>query len=70
MALILRRRGEHYRLAANFGFPLEYETFLKNLSISPGRSTVTGRVAQEGRTIHVLDIAADPEYTCRSVQAR
>ena len=62
MALILRRQGEHYRLAANFGFPFEYETFLKNLSISPGRSTVTARVAQEGRTIHVLDITADREY--------
>src|SRR5262249_15473592 len=62
MALILRREGEVYRLAANFGFSPEYEAFLKDVSISPGRGTVTGRVALEGRVVHIEDIATDPEY--------
>jgi GAF domain-containing protein len=62
MALILRREGEVYRLAANFGFSPEYEAFLKGVSISPGRGTVTARVALEGRVVHVEDITIDPEY--------
>jgi signal transduction histidine kinase len=62
MALILRREGEVYRLAANFGFSPEYEAFLKGVSISPGRGTVTARVALERRVVHVEDITTDPEY--------
>jgi GAF domain-containing protein/CheY-like chemotaxis protein len=62
MALILRREGEVYRLAANFGFSPEYEAFLKDVSISPGRGTVTARVALEGRVVHIEDITTDPEY--------
>ena len=62
MALILRREGEVYRLAANFGFSPEYEAFLKKVSISPGRGTVTARVALEGRVVHIEDITTDPEY--------
>jgi hypothetical protein len=61
MSLILRREGEVYRLAANFGFSPEYEAFLKGVSISPGRGTVTARVALEGRVVHVEDITTDPE---------
>jgi GAF domain-containing protein/DNA-binding response OmpR family regulator len=66
MALILRREGEAYRLAANFGFSPEYEAFLKerhsSMPISPGRGTVTARVALEGRVVHIEDITTDPEY--------
>src|SRR5262249_29937133 len=62
MAFIFRREGEFYRLAANSGFSPEYERFVKTLSISPGRGTVTGRTALEGRIVHITDITADPEY--------
>jgi signal transduction histidine kinase/putative methionine-R-sulfoxide reductase with GAF domain len=62
MAFIFRREGEVYRLAANSGFSPEYEAFVKDLSISPGRGTVTARTALEGRIVHITDITADPEY--------
>ena len=32
-------------------------------AIAPGRGTLTGRVAIEGRTVQIIDTAADPEYT-------
>src|SRR5262245_42302154 len=62
MAFIFRREGEFYRLAANSGFSPEYERFVKNLSISPGRGSVTGRTALEGRVVHITDMTDDPEY--------
>jgi GAF domain-containing protein len=62
MALIYRREGDVYRLAANRGFPIAYEEFARQLSLSPGRASVTQRAALECRVSHVADITADPEY--------
>jgi GAF domain-containing protein len=62
MAFIFRREGEVYRVASNFGFPAEYEDFLRDLSLAPGRATVTGRVAIEGHAVQVADVTADPDY--------
>jgi two-component system, NtrC family, sensor kinase len=62
MAFIMRREGEVYRAAANFGFSSEYETFLKGLSLAPGRNTMTGRVALEGHAVQIEDVTADPDY--------
>jgi two-component system NtrC family sensor kinase len=63
MAFILRRDGEVYRAASAVGFPPEYQVFLEAHPITPGRSTITGRVALEGRTVQIADVAADPDYT-------
>ena len=63
MAFILRRDGEVYRGAAAVGFPPEYQVFLEAHPITPGRGTITGRVALEGRTVQIADVAADPDYT-------
>ena len=62
MALIYRREGDVYRLAANWGFPIAYEEFVRQLSLSPSRASVTQRAALECRVSHVADITADPEY--------
>ena len=62
MALIYRREGDVYRLAANRGFPIAYEEFARQLSLSPSRASVTQRAALECRVSHVADITADPEY--------
>jgi GAF domain-containing protein len=40
----------------------EYFSFLQQRSFAPDRGTVTGRVALEGRVVHIPDIAADPDY--------
>jgi signal transduction histidine kinase len=63
MAFIHRRDGEMYRPAAWLGFPPQFADYLDAHPLTPGRSSITGRVALEGRVIHVADVAADPEYT-------
>jgi signal transduction histidine kinase len=63
MAFILRREGDMYRAGAAVGFSEEYIKFLQGHPIPADRGTITGRVALEHRTVQVLDVAADPEYT-------
>jgi GAF domain-containing protein/HAMP domain-containing protein len=62
MALIHRRDGGIYRPAAVLGFPPEFAAYLDAHPLIPGRGSVAGRVALEGRAIHIPDVAADPEY--------
>jgi signal transduction histidine kinase len=61
-AFVFKRHGEVYRLAANHGFPREYEEFMKMQSIEVGRGTCVGRTALEAKIVHIPDILADPEY--------
>jgi signal transduction histidine kinase len=63
MAFILRREGDVYRAGAAVGFSDEYIQFLKTHPIAVDRGSITGRVAIERRTVQVLDVANDPEYT-------
>jgi signal transduction histidine kinase len=60
---IARREGAGYRLAANFGFAPEFVEYVGQVLIEPGRNTLVGRTALEGRTVHIPDIRSDPEYT-------
>jgi len=60
---IARREGVGYRLAANFGFVPEFVEYVGQVLIEPGRNTLVGRTALEGRTVHIPDIRIDPEYT-------
>jgi signal transduction histidine kinase len=63
MAFIQRRDGDVYRIGASTGSSVEYEAFLQDHPLAVNRGTVTGRVALERRTVHIVDVAADPEYT-------
>ena len=62
MAFIHRREGQVYRPAAVLGFPAEFTAYLEAHPVVLGRGSITGRVALEGRAIHIADVAADPEY--------
>jgi GAF domain-containing protein len=62
MALVSRREGEVYRMAANYGFPIEFGSFLRSHPIAPDRGTMVGRVVLDGGVVHVADVAGDPEY--------
>jgi GAF domain-containing protein len=61
-ANIWRPSGDVYRVAAMFALSAEHEQTLKRLAIRPGRDTITGRTLLEGKTVHIPDVLADPEY--------
>jgi GAF domain-containing protein len=69
-AYIFQLQSGIYQFAANYGFSPELLEFAKQNPIVPGRGTITGRVALEGKTIHVPDVLADPEFTGHGYQSR
>src|SRR5262249_19125259 len=63
MAAIRRPKGSAFLHVASHGSPTEYDEYMQNQPIEPGRGTVAGRVLLEGKPIHVADVQADREYT-------
>jgi len=67
--LILRLQDDgQYHIAASVGFSPDFTEHHARSPTSPGRGTVTGRVAVEGRVVHIEDAAIDPEYTATRSQ--
>jgi GAF domain-containing protein len=68
-AWLARRDSGVYRIVASFGHAKEEHAaimdFLAQHPLSPGRGTVIGRTALEGRPVHVVDYLADPELEWR-----
>jgi signal transduction histidine kinase len=62
--------GGVLKLAASCGHSSEFKEFAKQHPIRPGRSTVSGRVVAEGKTVHVADVLADPEFRGYGYQSR
>src|SRR5208282_936300 len=62
IAGLARRDGEVYRVVAGYALPPDYDAFLRSQTLLPGRGTMAGRTALEGRVVHIADIAADPDY--------
>src|SRR5262245_60563347 len=60
--VIFRRDGDIYRGVAFYNASPELIDFIRSHPITPGRHTITARVALERRTIHVADLQADAEY--------
>src|SRR3984893_14567668 len=61
-AQIFRRSDNFYKLAACRGYSAEYEQNMQHHRLSPGRESLVGRIALEGRMVHIPDVLADPEY--------
>jgi signal transduction histidine kinase len=60
--VIFKRDGETYHGVAFYNVSPELVDFIKRHPITPGRQTITARVALERRTVHVADLQADAEY--------
>ena len=66
--VITQRDGEAYQTAATYGYSREAESYALEHPLSRDRGSVTGRVALEGKPIHVPDVLADPEYQVTGYQ--
>src|SRR5262245_685152 len=68
-AWLARRDSGVYRVVASFGHAKEEHAVISEFFLqhpfSPGRGTVIGRTALEGRPVHVADYFADPELAWR-----
>jgi len=60
--VINQREGDVYRMAATYGFSPQLMQYAAENPVGLDRSSVTGRAALEGRSIHVMDVLSDPEY--------
>ena len=66
--VIFLRDGDLYRWGANYGFSPEAIPYAVEHPFRPGRGSITGRVALEGRSIHIPDVLADAEYHATDYQ--
>ena len=62
-AAIHRPKGDTYPYVARYGHSPEFEGFMRDHPPRLGRGTLVGRTVLEGRTLHLPDVLADPEYT-------
>src|SRR5262249_45205365 len=68
MALIGRRDGDFYPIAPNFGYPPEFEAWVREHPQRADRGTIGGRAIVERQVVHVIDIQADPEHVVPEAQ--
>lgn len=59
---IFQPKEEAFRLSASWGLSAKRRSFLANYRFKPSNETTIGRVLLEGRTIHIEDSQADPNY--------
>lgn len=62
MAAISRQQGDAFRMISSYGFPSDYEEYMKARPIPVGRGSLAGRTMLEGKVIHIPDVQADPEF--------
>lgn len=56
------RKGQFFR-CGQIGFSAEFSELMMRDSVELSRSTVTGRTLIDGKVVHILDAATDPDYT-------
>jgi GAF domain-containing protein len=62
MASILRRHGDHCRMAAHYQLPAALMELADTQTFAPGREGVIGRVLLECKSVQIEDVLAYPEY--------
>jgi GAF domain-containing protein/nitrogen-specific signal transduction histidine kinase len=68
--IITIREDEGFRVATMFAYSPGYDIAYPGRLIPAGRGTLSGRTAMEGKTIHIPELFADPEYTLTDAAAR
>ena len=65
---ITQRRDNVFYRSVSYGLRDALAQYIKDIPITPGRDTCTGRALLEGRAIHIHDVEADPDYTFKEAQ--
>ena len=65
-ANVYRFDGELLQMGAGFNLPPEFQEWAEKNPNRPGRHSTSARAALERRTIHILDVQADPEYSYKA----
>jgi signal transduction histidine kinase len=68
MANVTRQIDGVFYRAESYGFSAEFMDRVRNIPVESGRGNVSGRALLEGRSVHIPDIHADPEYTFTEAQ--
>ncbi len=61
--VISMQDGDLYRIRSVCGFSSEAQQYASQNPLQRNRGGATGRVALEGKAVHIPDVLADPEYT-------
>src|SRR6516165_2723399 len=71
-AWLFQREGKELQWLASYGHSTDVHekirSYFSTFRVPIDRGAVTGRAALEGRTIHVSDVLADPEYALSDLQ--
>src|SRR5262249_27733087 len=67
-ATIHRPRGDVYPAIASYGYSHEYDRYVRDHPIKPGRGSVIGRTLEHRSGVHVADVQADPNYSLAEQQ--
>src|SRR5262249_9948112 len=62
-ASIIREKDGAFYAAEAYGYSRDFLEYMKNIPIKAERGSASGRALVEGRVVHIIDVAADPEYT-------
>ena len=62
-ASIIREKDGVFYAAEAYGYSRDFLEYMKNIPIKAERGSASGRALVEGRVVHIVDVAADPEYT-------
>ena len=62
-ANIIREKGGVFYATEAYGYSRDFLEYMKNIPIKAERGSASGRALVEGRVVHIIDVAADPEYT-------
>ena len=60
---IQMRDGDVYRIRASYGYAREAVDYATSNPLKVDRGSLTGRVALEGKAVHIHDVPADREYS-------
>ena len=62
-ASIIREKDGVFYATEAYGYARDFLDYMKNIPIKAERGSASGRAIVEGQVVHIIDVAADPEYT-------